>query len=243
MTAYRYDLHLHSCLSPCGDDQMTPANIAGVASLNGLQLTALTDHNSCKNCAAFMAACRRYGIVAVPGMELTTAEEIHAVCLFPELEAALDFDKHVHERLLPVKNRPEIFGDQLIVDENDEVQGSEELLLISATTITLGEAFRLVAERGGVCYPAHIDREANGIVAILGTVPPEPPFTAVELRDRANLEPYRQYGIGDKRVIFSSDAHYLWDISEGGNEITLDDEPYSSARVRRALIETLRGTV
>ena len=116
MTAYRYDLHLHSCLSPCADDDMTPANIAGMAMLNGLTLVALTDHNSCKNCPAFFEACRRHGLVPVPGMELNTAEDIHLVCLFPTLEAALSFDAGVERRLLPVRNDPAVFGNQRIVD-------------------------------------------------------------------------------------------------------------------------------
>ena len=86
MTGYFYDLHIHSCLSPCADDDMTPANIAGMAALPGLNLVALTDHNSCKNCPAFFAHAKRYGIVPVAGMELTTAEDIHVICLFSDLE-------------------------------------------------------------------------------------------------------------------------------------------------------------
>ena len=84
-----YDLHLHSCLSPCGDNDMTPNNMAGMASLKGLQIAALTDHNSSKNCPAFLAACEKNGIVGIAGMELTTSEEIHLVCLFEYLDAAL----------------------------------------------------------------------------------------------------------------------------------------------------------
>ena len=82
MTGLTYDLHIHSCLSPCGDDDMTPANIAGMAALKGLEAVALTDHNTCRNCPAFMAAAREYGVLAVPGMEINTSEEVHAVCLF-----------------------------------------------------------------------------------------------------------------------------------------------------------------
>ena len=87
-----YDLHIHSCLSPCGDEDMTPANIAGMAMVKGLDLIALTDHNSCRNCPALLAAAEEYGILAMPGIEVTTAEEVHAVCLFDNLEAALEFD-------------------------------------------------------------------------------------------------------------------------------------------------------
>ena len=109
MTELAYDLHIHSCLSPCGDDDMTPANIAGMAALKGLDAVALTDHNSCKNCPAFLAAAKEYGIIGIPGMELTTSEEVHAVCLFPELYQAMEFDRFVYSRLIKVKNRPEIF--------------------------------------------------------------------------------------------------------------------------------------
>ncbi len=244
MTQYPYDLHIHSCLSPCADDDMTPANIAGMAALAGLQLVALTDHNSCGNCPPFMKACRQYGIVPVPGMELTTAEEIHLVCLFPDLEPAMAFDREVRAHLLPVKNRAEIFGNQFFVNEKDEVTGEEDLLLISATDLPLEAAYALALRYGGAAYPAHIDRDANGIIAILGTVPPEPVFAAVELRDADNREAYTErYGLAGKRIVCSSDAHNLWTIQEGTHTIALYDEPYSSARVRQSLIEILRGEV
>ena len=110
-----YDLHIHSCLSPCGDQDMTPANIAGMAAIKGLDVIAVTDHNSCKNCPAVLAAAREYGVLAIPGMEICTQEEVHAVCLFSELEAAMDFDDYVYQRLLPVENRPDIFGKQEII--------------------------------------------------------------------------------------------------------------------------------
>ena len=90
MSRYTYDLHVHSCLSPCADNDNTPNNLAGMAVLNNIQILALTDHNSCRNCPAFFTACKRYGIIPIPGMELTTSEDIHVVCLFPELEDALE---------------------------------------------------------------------------------------------------------------------------------------------------------
>ena len=94
MTPYYYDLHIHSCLSPCADNDMTPNNIAAMSALKGLQIIALTDHNSCKNCPAFLEACRANGIIAVAGMELSTAEDIHLVCLFEELDE--DFCVKLH---------------------------------------------------------------------------------------------------------------------------------------------------
>ena len=91
-----YDFHIHSCLSPCVDDGMTPNNIAGMSMLNGIRVAALTDHNTCKNCPAFFEACKRVGVVPIAGMELTTVEEIHIVCLFPSLDVAMQFDEFVN---------------------------------------------------------------------------------------------------------------------------------------------------
>lgn len=243
MTDYYCDLHVHSCLSPCGDDDMTPANIAGMASLNGLNIVALTDHNSSRNCPAFFEAAKRNGIIPVAGMELTTAEDIHVVCLFRTLDDALSFNDFVDGRRVKIKNKPEIFGNQRIMDAEDGIIGEEENLLINAADISLDEAFREVISRGGVAYPAHIDRQANGIVETLGTFPNEPAFTAYELNDAGSEEEYRRrFPILDGlRRAVSSDAHYLWNISEAKFSIPLDDEPYSSALVRERLIDWLLG--
>ena len=120
-----YDLHIHSCLSPCGDNDMTPNNIVNMAILNGLVVIALTDHNSCKNCPAFLEAAQRSGILAIPGMELCTSEEIHVVCLFPELRQAMAFDREVYQYVPPIQNDPRIFGEQLILDGEDRQIGQE----------------------------------------------------------------------------------------------------------------------
>ena len=241
MSRYYYDLHLHSCLSPCADDDMTPANIAGMASLCGLQLLALTDHNTCGNCGAFLTACRSCGIVGVPGMELTTSEEIHLVCLFPTLEAAMGFDSAVQKMRLPVRNRPDIFGNQFFMDAEDNILGEEPNLLIPATQLSLVDGTALALSFGGAAFPAHIDRPSNGIIGILGTLPETPFFPVLELNDQANLEEYREkYALGNQRFLCSSDAHHLWSLNEAGPSIELEDEPYSSQRVRDALIKWLR---
>ena len=245
MSRYLCDLHIHSCLSPCGDEDMTPGNIAGMATLNGLQIVALTDHNSAKNCPSFYKAAKAYGLIPVAGMELTTAEDVHAVCLFRTLEAAMDFDCFVDSRRMKIKNKPDIFGRQLIIDENDEVSGEDEFLLINSSGISLDEAFSEVIKRDGVFFPAHIDRSSNGIISMLGDFPPEPNFTAYELNDIASLEDCRsRFPIITERGLIhvaSSDAHYLTDISKVGFPIEIPDEPYSSELVRNRLIDYLLG--
>lgn len=242
MKKYYYDLHIHSCLSPCADNDMTPNNIAGMGVVAKLDIMALTDHNTCRNCPAFFAAAEKNGIIPIAGMELTTAEDIHLICLFERLEDAMSFDSEVNSLRIPIKNRTDIFGDQLLMDENDEIIGIDENLLPNATQITVDDAPNLVNEFSGVCFPAHIDREANGIIATLGVFPQEPYFPCAELHDeekRAELIG-RFDTLSDKPIIISSDAHYLWDINGRLNyfESECGDE---APCVRRALFERLRG--
>ena len=245
MSVYYCDLHIHSCLSPCGDDDMTPGNIVGMSCLNGLGIVALTDHNSVKNCPAFFKIAKDNGIIPVAGVELTTSEDVHVVCLFRDLDSALDFGEFIEKRRNRIENDPSIFGRQQIMDENDLAIGEEKYLLINSVNISLDEAFDETEKRGGVCYPAHIDRTSNGIISMLGDIPPEPRYTAFELNDIESLEGcLAGYPILRERKMVhvqSSDAHYLTDISERGFAIELDDEPYSSQRVRDALIDYLKG--
>ena len=240
MNKYFYDLHIHSCLSPCADNDMTPENIAGMASLNGLNIVALTDHNTTKNCRAFFAAARRYGIVPIAGMEMTTAEDVHVVALFPTLESAEKFEEEYRKYRILYKNRKDIFGDQLIFGEDDELIGEEEDLLLNASTLSIEEAVKLVRSFGGAAFPAHIDREENGIISALGALPEEPHFDCIEMRDREKIGEYTEkYGLEGKMILVDSDAHYLWDINEAQNYVMLEDEPYSSALVRQRLIELI----
>lgn len=238
MTDYKYDFHIHSCLSPCADNDMTPMNIAGMSVLNGLQLVALTDHNTCRNCPAFFDACKQYGIVPVPGMELCTSEEVHIICLFRTLENAMSFSTMVEQNMMSVKNKPDIFGNQLVIGPDDDVVEDMETLLITATRLSITDAVKLVHEHFGVCYPAHIDRDANGILAMLGFIPKEAGFTAFELSPTGDPSEYLLREDCHGMIHFvSSDAHHLWDLSDGKNIISLDDEPYSAQRVRDALVD------
>ena len=126
---YYYDLHLHSCLSPCGSEDMTPANLAAMCALAGLDIVALTDHNTCGNCAAFCRAAEERGLLALAGMELCTREEIHVVCLFPTPHHGEEFEAYVSRRLPPLSNHPAVFGHQIYMDAGDLVLG-EDLSLI-----------------------------------------------------------------------------------------------------------------
>lgn len=215
-TMTNYDLHIHSCLSPCGDDEMTPASIAGIGKINGLDTMALTDHNSCRNCPAFFEACEYYGIKPYAGMELTTAEDIHVVCLFEKLQNALDFNDFTDTKRFMIQNKPEIFGRQLVMNSDDEVLYEEQNLLPPATFITIDEVSDIVKSFDGISFPAHIDREANGIIATLGTFPDYLQFEYVELHDESRKDEFicKYPALKNKKFIFSSDAHYPWDIKQ-----------------------------
>lgn len=219
MLPLSYDLHLHSCLSPCGDEDMTPANIVGMAALKELDVIAVTDHNSCKNCPAVMKLAKAYGVLAIPGMELTTQEEIHVVCLFGELEAAMAFDAYVYQHILPIPNREDIFGRQLIMDEEERVLGKVENLLINSTDIAFDSVYRLLEGYGGIMLPAHIEKNANSLLANLGFVPPDSQFRCFELKDLGKLSAVQEANpyLKKCKVITNSDAHYLEHIHEPVN--------------------------
>ena len=218
-----YDFHIHSCLSPCGDDEMTPGNLVGMAKVKGLDVIALTDHNSCKNCPAALAFGEQYGITVIPGMELCTAEEVHVICLFPELTSALDFDAYVYERLIPIENKEHIFGKQQIMDVNDVHVDNVEHLLINATDISFDDSFSLAESFGGVAFPAHIDKASTSLLSNLGFIPPDSIFKSAEIKNKDDLQDLQQSHpyLLDCNILFNSDAHYLGDINEPIHRISL----------------------
>lgn len=211
-----YDLHLHSCLSPCGDDEMTPWNLVNMAKILGYDIIALTDHNSCGNCRSAMKVGEKAGITVVPGMELCTAEEIHCVCLFEDIDSAEKFSEYVKGTMPPVKNREEIFGRQLLMDEGDGILGKEEILLTTASSVSIDYLPELVSEYGGVCFPAHINRESYSIISSLGAFPPELDVNSFELTPDADENEYyaRYTYLKGKKLLRSSDAHYLENMRE-----------------------------
>jgi PHP family Zn ribbon phosphoesterase len=219
MLKLSYDLHIHSCLSPCGDEDMTPANIVGMAALKNLEVIAVTDHNSCRNCPAVLKWAEEYNVVALPGMELCTMEEVHVLCLFAELSDAMRFDEYVYSQLMRYPNDERAFGKQEICDDEDNVVGTEPYLLINATNISFDHLGKLMEEYHGIFIPAHLDKNSNSLISNLGFVPPEADFTVAELANLSHLEalsvsnPY----LKACHIITDSDAHSLGDIHEAVN--------------------------
>jgi len=234
-----YDLHIHSCLSPCGDDDMTPNNIVGMAKLCGYDIIALTDHNTCKNCPAIVEVGKNNGLTVVPGMELCTSEEIHVVCLFATVEEALNFSDYVEKNSPPIENKPQIFGNQLIMDEDDNVIGNVNNLLTLASFISIDDVYEVVSSFGGIVYPAHLNRESYSIISVLGEFTNDNEYPAAEFSDLTQLESYKEKfpALKDKEIITSSDAHYLENMRDAQFQIDL---PENSAQ---ALIEYFRRKI
>ena len=204
------DLHVHSCLSPCADDDMTPANICGMAYIKGLQAIAVTDHNTARNLPYVKEAADHYGLILLPGMEITTKEEVHLLGYFRDVETAVEAGEFFSEHLPKMNNKPDFFGNQLVMNTDDEVVGIEERLLIGATDLDLAECTKAIRERGGAAVPAHINR-GHGLLVNLGLFPEEPVFPVVEVRKELKVN---EKLVGGRKRLESSDAHRLGDILE-----------------------------
>lgn len=218
---------------------MTPASIAGFAKLNGLELAALTDHNSARNCAAFERAARAYGLASLCGLELTTSEDIHVLCLFETAAQAEACSDYVEQRIIRVKNRKDIFGGQYVVDEDDQIRGEVDYLLINASEISFDSAASLAESFGGVAIPAHVDKEANSAVSTLGAIAPESGYMSYEFSDIRRREALMTSGAVPRGAfLVDSDAHTLDAIGIRGSEITLD---CSLEELPKKMIEYLKN--
>ncbi|MBQ3042108.1 MAG: PHP domain-containing protein [Clostridia bacterium] len=224
----KYDLHIHSALSPCADDNMTPSNIVGFAKLQGLDAVAIADHNAIANVKVAMDVGNAFDVVVVPAMELQTAEDIHILCLFEKFEDLQSFYNSIN--FADIQNRAEIFGEQLILDEDDNILGKEQRMLLVASGVSVEEVVSLAKQHNGIAIAAHIDREENGMVAILGTVTED--FSVVEISATANQQ-IQCYTTG-RKVITNSDAHTLEDIGVADGELEVTE------RSAKGILQALR---
>ncbi len=200
---FSIDLHNHSCLSPCADDDFYPSILAIEAKDRGIDIVALTDHNSTENLIAFREACDLVGITGVYGMEITTIEEVHLLSLFETVEAALEFSQVITDSLIQIENKARLFGHQYIVNVNCEVTGEVDYLLYGPSTFSFDDLVARILSYGGLAVPAHIDRPSNSALANLGFLPPAS-YSAIEM-----IHPTRTYLDGPYPVIQGSDAHTL----------------------------------
>jgi len=221
---FAIDLHIHSALSPCGDRDMTPNNIVNMCILKGIDIFSVTDHNSAANLPPISKVAMENGIMLLPGLEVQTKEEIHLLCYFKNVEQALDFGNIIYETLPSIANDEALFGEQLLMDHEDNVVGKMDKLLLSSCDISVNELFKIVKSFDGVCVPAHVDKSAYSIISNLGFIPKNICIKTVEISKNITESaaisrfPY----LKDYRIIKSSDSHYLFDIAERENFISLE---------------------
>ena len=202
------DIHNHSCLSPCGSLELSPRKLVEIAALKGVEVLALTDHNSSLNCPAFRKACYTHNLVPIFGLEATTSEEIHVLCLFTNLKACLDFGEYAYSILLPFPNNPARSGDQVFVDIDDYIEGEVEYYLVNPLEITIDAIGPKAAEYNGIVIPAHVDRPAFSMTSQLGVVV-SGPWEALEcVRIPPMTNQSERLNTLGYPLITSSDAHY-----------------------------------
>ncbi len=209
------DLHIHSCLSPCSDWDMSPKKIIQKSLEQQLDLIAICDHNTAENVAATMREGKRQGIAVLPGMEICSKEEVHMVTLFKSADDAIKMQQYIYKHLSG-DNQPEVFGHQVIADEHDQVLGENPRLLIGATGLSLMDIVQKAHHFGGICISSHVDRPSYSLIGQLGFIPEDLHIDAVEVSFRVPLEKARTVvpGIGDYPCVTASDAHFLHDIGK-----------------------------
>jgi predicted metal-dependent phosphoesterase TrpH len=219
---FKADLHIHSCLSPCSDWDMSPKKIIAKSLERQLDLIAICDHNTAENAAAALREGTRQGLAVLPGMEICSREEVHLVTLFKKIEDALKMQEFIYAHL-PGKNQPEVFGHQVVADEHDQVLGENPRLLIGATQLSLLEIVEKAHHLGGICISSHVDRPSYSLIGQLGFIPEDLHLDAVEVSYRVPLDKALTEvpGIKNYPCVTSSDAHFLSDIGQTWTEFIL----------------------
>jgi PHP family Zn ribbon phosphoesterase len=219
---FKTDMHIHTCLSPCSDWDMSPKKIVRRSLKAGLDMIAICDHNTAENCAAVMKTGKNQGLPVLPGIEVCSKEEVHILALFDHLDSVLAMQDYVYANLSG-ENKPEVFGYQVVANEDDEVIGENPRLLIDATRLGLHDIVDRTHNLGGISLSSHVDRTGYGIIGQLGFIPPDLEIDGVEVSYRVKLASARQEvpGIGNYPCIAASDAHFLDDIGKVTTNLVL----------------------
>jgi PHP family Zn ribbon phosphoesterase len=208
---YPADFHVHTCLSPCASDEMTPINILNMAALMGTKILGICDHNSAGNIKAMLKMAQDYDILVIPGIEVQSVEEVHLLCFFENINQVLKLQEYVYSAMPPINNNPQYFGHQWLVDDRGNILGEEDQMLLTSTLLTVDEVAQKVYELQGLMIPAHVDRRHFSIIGQLGFIPEYLKIDAVEFSKAISLADFKSsFGnILKYALITSSDAHSL----------------------------------
>ncbi|MFH0997599.1 MAG: PHP domain-containing protein [Pseudomonadota bacterium] len=223
MKYFKADLHIHTCLSPCGDWEMTPSGIIKQAFRQDLDIIAICDHNTAENVAATMQAGMKAGIRVLAGMEVCSKEEVHLLGIFDRADQALALQTAVYNNL-EGENRPEVFGFQVIAGDNNEALGENPRRLIGATLLSIYEIAAWIHRLGGICIASHVDRPYNSIISQLGFIPSDMLLDGIEVSrlTKPGEAGCRIPGIERYPCIRSSDAHFIDDIGAAWSAFFLE---------------------
>lgn len=229
---FKADLHIHTCLSPCTELDMSPKRILTIAKKKEIDIIGICDHNSSENSLAVMNAAEKMNINVFPGLEVTSQEEVHVLALFDEIKNALKLQDHIYENL-PGENDEEAFGMQVIVNEKEEVLGFNKKLLIGATTIPLEEIIQIIHSFEGIAIASHIDRESFSIISQLGFIPDNLELDALEISPAISFEEAKKRFKNNYPITCSSDAHFPDDIGKSFTTFLLKEG--TVAEIKKAL--------
>ncbi|WP_236888458.1 PHP domain-containing protein [Desulfoluna limicola] len=236
MQTFRADLHLHTVLSPCGDVSMSPAGIVAESLDKGLSIIGITDHNSTRQCRIVTELAEEKGLYVLPGVELTTREEVHLLAYFDSLEGAESFQRWIDAHLQVIKNKPEFFGYQVVVDRDEQVVYEEERLLIAALDADIHETAAAVIGYNGMVICAHVDKGKNSLFSQLGIMPEGLEVDALEVAAAANMSRItgRYPEASESPFVCSSDAHYAEDIAKVTTSFAMAKPDFQEIRLALA---------
>ncbi len=220
---FRVDLHIHSCVSPCGELTIYPRKIVEQALEAGLDIIAISDHNTAENAAATLLAAQGTGLTVLPGMEITSEEEVHILGLFEKMEDILPVQEEVFRKLPPLPSRDSSRKDQVIVNQDDEVTGFSSHGLMGAAQLNVQEVVELIHRHGGLAVASHIDREAFSLISQLGFVPPGLELDALEVSPLMTIREARLVYAAQTRIplVRFSDAHRPEEIGRASTDFLL----------------------
>ena len=229
MTPFKADLHIHTVLSPCGDLEMSPSAIVERALERGLDMIAISDHNTTRQVKVAQKIGRERGLFVLGGVEVTSQEEAHCLCFF-ETDAQLDaFQEFLDAHLPPIPNDEDRFGYQLIVDENEEIVGEEPYHLLNAIDVDIDGLYDEVHRIGGLFVPAHVNKSTTSLTSQLGFVPPDIRADGLEINKFITGDEMVKKFAYLKRFNFitDSDAHFIPDVGSVYNVIHMEHRSFA----------------
>lgn len=235
MKTFRTDLHIHTVLSPCGGLEMSPANIVSLANKRGLDIIGITDHNSTRQCELVWKLAQKTNLTVIPGCEMTSREEVHCLGLFEDFDALRVFQDFLDQHLTFIPHNPTLFGYQVVVDEDENIQEELDNYLGASLDVSIEEVEQKVHELSGVFIPAHIDRPRNSLFSQLGFLPPELKVDALQISKLAEEETIREkYKIcSDITIVKFSDTHFPADLGKIYTNFEMENPTFSD--IKKAL--------